>query len=111
MAGMSFAPTSRSVTINKTNVLSQNFIGMFSISGRITDSATGQGIEGVQVKRSTGSSTVSVFTDATGNYRFPDTRSGDYTISAEMNGKTFTPSSRATTVGTQNITNVNFVQS
>jgi hypothetical protein len=110
MSGMSFTPTSSSITVDRSNLTNINFLGMFSVSGRIADSA-GNGIANVQMQRAVGASVVSVFTDASGNYRFNDVRSGSYTLTPVLVGKSFYPASRNITVGTLSLTNQNFVTS
>jgi hypothetical protein len=108
MSGMSFTPAATSITVDRNNLTNISFLGMFSISGRVTNSA-GAGIANVQVQRAAGASVVSAFTDANGNYAFTGVRSGSYTLTASQNGKTFTPASRSVTVGTVSLTNQNFV--
>jgi hypothetical protein len=110
MTGATFYPGSTNITVAKNNLTNINFTAWFSISGRVTTSA-GAAMEGVQVKRTAGSSTVSVFTDAQGYYRFSDVRSGDYTNSAAQSGKTFTPANRSQTVGNISLTNINLTGS
>ncbi|MBJ6725342.1 carboxypeptidase regulatory-like domain-containing protein [Geomesophilobacter sediminis] len=66
---------------------SYSFVG--SISGRVTDSATGSGISGVWVQlvnANTGSPAQSAPTDATGAYLLSGVRSGSYKVSFRANG-------------------------
>jgi DNA/RNA endonuclease YhcR with UshA esterase domain len=112
MAGMSFTPTSRAVTVDRGNLTNVNFIGMFSISGRLANH-NGTGIPNVQVQSIAGSVIVSVFTDSNGNYRLSGMRSGTYTIAPvltpAMSGMSFTPTATSVTIGTASLTNINFI--
>jgi len=106
MAGMSFSPASINITVAKINLTNINFTGLFSISGRVAD-ASNVGIPSIQVRRTIGASTITAVTDASGNYRFGDTRSGDYTITPVAAGRTFTPASRSVSVSVSQISLIN----
>lgn len=110
LSGMSFTPVSRSVTVGTTNVTNQNFIGMFSASGRISNSA-GVAMPNVLVRLNTSTTSTSTLTDASGNYRFSNVRSGGYTLVPSQSGKTFSPASRSISVTTLSLTNQNFIGS
>jgi len=105
LSGMSFSPTSLNVTLSTASVANQNFIGMFSITGRIVTSG-GVARAGVLVRLNVGSSSTSTLTDSSGNYKFTNVRSGSYTIVPSGTG--FAPTSRSVTVGTLSLTNQNF---
>jgi len=108
MTGMSFSPTVRNVTVGTLSITNQNFIGMFSVSGRVATSA-GAAIANVPVRLTVGGSTTTVSTDASGNYRFANVRSGNYTVTPVMSGRAFAPTSRSVAVGTLNVAGINFV--
>jgi hypothetical protein len=112
LQGVTMYPASKNVTVTSSNITNQLFQASFTVSGRVANHA-GTGIPNVQVKRVAGPSTVSVFTDAGGNYRFTDVRSGSYVLSPvltpAMTGMSFTPASTNLTVGTANVTNQNFI--
>jgi hypothetical protein len=111
MSGTSFTPTSRSLTVDRSNIYNQNFIGMFSISGNITTSS-GAALENVLVRLSDGNTSTTVRTDAQGNYRFSNVRSGTYSVTPSLAGRTFTPASRGSiVVSTRSILNQNFTAS
>jgi hypothetical protein len=108
ITGISFFPTSTNVTVNTNNLTNLNFAAFFSVSGHIADS-NGFAIPNVLVRLSTNTSSTSVSTDSNGNYTFGGVRSGSYTVTPTQNGKIFNPVSRGVTVGTANLTNINFI--
>lgn len=111
MSGMSFTPSTTNITVDRSNLTNINFIGMFSISGRVTTSA-GVAIPNVLVRLGNGSTSTTVQTDAQGNYKFSGVRSGTYSITPTLSGKTFTPASRSgVVVSTLNVGNQNFTGS
>jgi len=108
MAGMTLFPSQHNITVAVYNLTKQNFTVWFTVSDRVTDSATGAG---VMVTLTAGTSSTSVFTDAQCNYRFSDMRNGTYTLSASSPGKVFSPDSRSVTVELQNRVNQSFTGS
>jgi hypothetical protein len=108
LSGMTFSPSSLSVTVGTVSLTNQNFIGSFSVSGRITKSGN-VAMANVLVRLATGTTSTTVLTNASGNYTFTNVRSGNYTITPTQSGKTFTPTSRSVTVGTLSLTNQNFI--
>lgn len=110
LTGVSFFPVSTNVTVSTGNLTNINFTAFFSISGRVTNSS-GAGLANVLVTRAANGSSTSVVTDANGNYSFTGVRTGAYTITPSQNGRTFSPTSRSVTVGSANLTNVNFIGS
>jgi hypothetical protein len=110
MTGISFFPTSTSVTVASSNLTNINFTAFFSISGRITSSG-GTGIANVLVTRSSAGSSTSVLTNASGNYIFNGVRSGSYTITPAKANQVFNPTSKSAAVGSANLTNINFIGS
>jgi hypothetical protein len=77
----------------------------YSLSGTIT--ASGNGLSGVTV--TTGS--ISTTTDEDGNYTFSGLAAGDYTITPNKTGYTFTPVSRSVPITTANVAEVDFTAS
>ncbi len=75
----------------------------YTVSGQVTTGA-GAAISGVTV--SAGS--VSTTTDASGNYSIPNLAAGSYTLTPSRSGYTFSPSSRAVTIGSSNVSGQNF---
>jgi CSLREA domain-containing protein len=110
MTGISFFPTSTNVSVNTSNLTNINFTAFFSVSGHIANSG-GTAIPNVLVRLSTSTSSTSVSTDSNGNYTFSGVRSGSYTVTPTLSGKTFNPTSKSVTVGTANLTNINFIGS
>jgi hypothetical protein len=80
----------------------------YSISGVISGSASGAGIQGVSVAL-TGTRTASTTTSAAGTYSFTSLPSGSYTVTPSMSGMAFDPASRPVTIGGANVDNVDFV--
>lgn len=103
--GVTFAPTSQTVTINSTAVSNVNFTATvtnpLSISGTITGGA------GASVKLS-GAATGATTADASGNYSFSGLMGGAYTVTPVLPGYIFTPYSQAVNLSATNATNVNF---
>jgi hypothetical protein len=110
MTGISFFPTSTNVTVNTSNLTNINFTAFFSVSGHIANSS-GTAIPNVLVRLATNTSSTSVLTGANGNYTFGGVRSGSYTVTPTLSGKSFNPTSKSVTVGTANLTNINFIGS
>jgi len=110
LSGMSFTPTTRAVTVATANLTNINYIGMFSVSGRVATSA-GTPLPNVLMRLTVGASSTTALTDAQGNFRFSNMRSGSYTLTASQTGRTFSPASRSVTVGTLSLTNQNFTGS
>lgn len=111
LSNVTFTPASRVVTNTTSGLTNINFTAGFSITGTVANSS-GVGIPNILVTRSTPTSATSVSTDANGLYRFTNVASGDYTITPQltpaMSGSTFIPASRAVTVNTASLTNINF---
>jgi len=109
--GFTFTPPTREVTVTTTNLSTNNFFAMFSISGNVANNH-GVPIPNVQITRRAGSSAVTTVTDANGNYRFSDVRSGNYTLEVNptpaMAGMSLSPALRSLTVVSNNLTNQNF---
>ena len=104
-AGVSFAPTSQSVTINGANATA-NFTATlltFTISGTVS----GAGASGATMTL-TGGSGGTTTTDASGNYSFTGVVNGSYSLSASKVGFSYTPTSQNVTINGANVTGVNF---
>jgi hypothetical protein len=66
----------------------------------------------VLVRLSTGTTSTTVSTDGSGNYRYSNVRSGTYSITPTQTGRVFTPNSRTNVVvSTLSLTNQSFVGS
>jgi hypothetical protein len=105
LAGYSFNPSYQSVSINNASVSGINFIGGYSISGRIADNG---GIAIVnQVVTRTGSSTP-VYTNSAGYYFFYGVVNGTYTVTPTPGAYGFTPQSRSVTVNGASVSGQNF---
>jgi len=112
LTNYSFTPTSRTVSVSGANVTGQNFRGMpvgggaYSISGKVVTSS-GSPISGVTMTLS-GSASGATTTDGYGKYSFKGLGNGNYTITPDKTGYTFTPTSRAVSVSGANVTRQNF---
>jgi hypothetical protein len=110
MVGMSFNPASYNVTVNTTNLTNINFTAFFTVSGKVTTSSN-VAMPNVLVRLNTSTSSTSVLTDSSGNYKFSNVRSGNYTVTPSQSGKTFSPTSKSVSVSTVNLSSVNFIGS
>jgi outer membrane protein assembly factor BamB len=78
----------------------------FSVSGSVKN-PDGSGIQGVAVDL-TGSGSTDTTTDSSGNYSFCNLLNGSYTITPNLTGYTFSPSSLNVIVSDANLTGNNF---
>jgi hypothetical protein len=103
----SFSPTSRSVAIvNQNERADFTATALYTISGRVTEGATGTG--GVTVTLSGGASGTTT-TDSNGNYTFNNLAAGgDYTVTPSSVLFTFTPPGRTFNALSDNQTNADF---
>ena len=107
-ANLVFTPSSESVTVNGNNVTAPVFsvaTQTWSISGAITPAAAG-----INVTLS-GAATATALTDVSGNYTFPQLSNGNYTVTPNKTGLSFSPSFLNVTVSSSNIANLNFTGS
>lgn len=107
----SFTPASQTVTVNNADVSSIDFVAVppvltYSISGTIVD-ASPAAMEGVTVTLS-GNSTASTTTDVNGNYSFSGLSDGDYTVTASMFDRIFTPTNRGVTINGADVSGMDF---
>jgi len=117
LAGFTFTPVNRAVTINNANVTGQDFVGTaaagaFSISGTVRTRALGSlgsPVPGVTITLS-GTAAGTTVTNASGNYIFTGRANGNYTVTPSQAGFTFTPVSRAVTISGANVTGQNFTR-
>jgi hypothetical protein len=111
VAGFTFTPANRTITVNNSNVSVPEFTATaipstsYTISGRT--SFNGAGIAGVTVAI-TGTGSSSLTTDGSGNYSFTGVINGNYTITPSRAGYSFTPSNRTFTVSNANKPGQNF---
>jgi LmbE family N-acetylglucosaminyl deacetylase len=104
LAGYAFSPTSASVTVNGANAtvsaFSSTAVQTYTISGTITGAA------GATVTLSSGGSTVATITSgASGTtYSFANVPNGSYTVTPNLTGYTFSPTSASVTVNGANAT-------
>lgn len=111
LAGYTFAPLSRGISVSGADLPGQNFIGTppvatYSISGTVTSG--GVALAGVTVTLS-GSGSTTTTTDSGGNYSFSGAQDGNYTLSSAKAGYVLTPDSLPVVVNGANQTAMNFV--
>ena len=104
LPGISFAPSSATVTINSASVSGVTFAG--SILPTFTVSGTVAGLAGATVTLS-GDSSGSTTTSSSGAYSF-NVPSGMYTVTPSMNGYNFSPPNQAVSVANANVSGINF---
>ncbi len=104
--------TTNAITSNCTVVA--NFIGTYTLSGRVTIQRSGAGLfrspvplSGVTITLS-GTSAGTAITDSNGNYIFTGLISGNYIIVPSLTGYAFTPVSRSVNISNANVINQNF---
>ncbi len=105
--GMTFTPTSRSVTVSGANVTGINFTSAVTPTFSVSGSISGSGGSSATVTLS-GGSTFTVIADTSGNFVFNGVVSGSYTVTPAKGSYTFTPASRNITVNGANVTGVTF---
>src|SRR5208337_3816341 len=104
LSGFSFTPASQPVTVSSANVTAVNFSTVtYSLSGTIS----GAGGNGATVTLS-GAASATVTANSSGAYTFTGLASGSYTATPSLSGFTFSPASQPVTVGSVNVTGVNF---
>src|SRR5208337_3321193 len=102
--GFSFTPASQAVTVSNANVTAVNFSTvMYTLSGTIS----GAGGNGATVTLS-GAASATVTANSSGAYTFSGLASGSYTVTPGKTEFSFTPASQPVTVGSANVTAVNF---
>ena len=106
-AGMTFTPTSQSVTVSGAAVTGINFTSVVTPTFSVSGSISGSGGSFATLKLS-GTSSSTVVADASGNFVFNGIVSGSYTISPSKGSYTFSPTSRNITVNGANVTGVTF---
>jgi len=106
LAGFTFSPTDQTVTAGVDPTDNLDFFILFSISGTVTRSDTGEGLEGVAVSANGQQAT----TDANGDYTITDLAAGDIEVVPAPAEFTFAPVSQTVTVNvtTGNRTGIDF---
>ena len=115
LAGYTFTPTSRAVTVSGANVGGQDFTGTptggatYSISGTVVMlTSTGNiPIAGVTITL-TGAAGATTTTNALGQYTFTGLANGNYTVTPSKAGLRFVPIRRNVTISGSNVTGQNF---
>lgn len=103
--GVTFSPTSQSVTVNGGVVNGVNFTAV--VSNPLSISGTVAGGAGATVQLS-GSAVATTTADASGNYSFGGLLNGSYTITPVENGFIFTPGTKSVVLSGSNATGANF---
>jgi inhibitor of cysteine peptidase len=106
LSGYSFDPAYRQVTVATTNLAGYNFVGGYTITGRLA-TTTGVGIVGQNVSL-TGRS-APVVSNSAGYYAFYGVGPGAYTMTPSPVGYSFAPETRSVTVTGTSLGNQNFI--
>gem|GEM_PF-539920 len=109
MAGFTFTPANRLVTVSNADVTGQDFaatVQTFTISGNVA--LNGTGLANVTVLLQ-GTSSNSTTTDSDGNYTFTGVQNGLYTVTPFLTGYTFTPPNLSVSVNNGDVTGQDFV--
>lgn len=107
LAGFSFDPNIKQVTVTNANVSNVNFTGGYAINGRISDNG-GIGLVGLRVYR-TGSA-VAALTNSAGYFAFYGVTNGTYTLTPDTTqGFGYTPATRSVMVSGATVNNQNFI--
>jgi hypothetical protein len=104
-AGLTFNPTSQTVTVNNGNVTALNFTATgqtFSISGNVSANGAGATVA------LSGAATASTTADSSGNYSFTGLANGTYTVTPTNSGFSFNPTSQTAIVNNANVSALNF---
>jgi hypothetical protein len=105
--GWTFSPANALVTVNGASLTGPNFFSIaptHALSGKVTGAFTA----GVVVTLSGDADAIEV-TDGSGNYAFTALPPGKYTVTASYPGYAFTPASRDASMGSADVTGLNFV--
>lgn len=108
--GRTFAPASRTVTVQGANVTGINFTGAgpFTVTGHVTDLAGGTGVASVKIILRGEGLSLSGITSASGDYTIANVPNGNYTLSAARTGRIFTPATSSVNVSGSNVTGQDF---
>ena len=108
LSGYTFAPSSRSFTVNGKNVTGCDFIatknpGQYSMGGTVS----GDVQEGVTITLS-GTLSSTTVSDASGEYSFTGLAAGNYTVTPKLSGYIFTPFFLDVTISGADQTGIDF---
>lgn len=106
LAGYTFSPASRSVTVSGGSVAAQDFTAT-AVTHVISGVVSGAATSGVTVTLSGAASAVTT-TGAGGAYTFAGLADGSYTVTASLAGYAFTPPSQAVTLAGADVAGRNF---
>jgi len=107
-SGVTFAPTSQSVTINGSNVTGVNFSAITSSPSSISGTLTPSSLTAGSSVSLSGAASATVTADASGNFAFANLTNGSYVVTPSKSGVTFAPASQSVTINGSNVTGVNF---
>ncbi len=104
LSGYSIDTKSSTVDCGNVSNVGLTATPAYSVSGQVLYNGTAVGVPGVSVVAGPATAT----TDSSGNYTLTGLVAGDYTVTPTLTGFTFTPTSSAITIATQNLTGINF---
>jgi hypothetical protein len=111
--GYTFSPASQSTTITSANITGLNFTATaspapkFTISGTLSPTTGGSGA----TVTLSGASSASTTANSAGAYSFSGLVAGSYAVTPSLSGFNFSPTTKAATITTANVTGVNFTAS
>ncbi len=106
-AGVTFSPSSQTVTVNSISISNVNFGSVVTSPLRVSGTISGAGGAGTVVSLS-GVTTQSISADVSGNYSFTGLIPGTYTVTPTQAGYIFTPDSQVVTLTNSSVTGLNF---
>jgi hypothetical protein len=107
LAGYSFSPVNRSVTIGGANQTGISFTASAGSTYSLSGTVSGATASGVTVTLG-GAASATTTSGAGGTYTFAGLANGSYTVTPSLAGYTFTPSSRSATVSGADVTGQDF---
>ena len=110
LAGFTFAPTSKPITISNANSTGNNFTATAVVTYLISGTVSGAVQQGVTMHL-TGTANATTITAADGTYSFTGLANGGYTVTPSLTGYAFTPPSIQKNINGSSITAVNFTSS
>jgi len=107
LSGVTFSPSSRSVTISHANITGLNFtaaVPTYSISGTISPTAGGSGAKVTL----TGAASKTTTANSSGVYSFTGLSNGAYTVTPSDTGYTYSPNATPVNIGGASVSGINF---
>jgi len=107
LAGYTFNPANRSVTLSGADVVGQDFTAT-ALPHVISGTVSGAVSQGVTMSL-TGASNATTATDTAGHYSFAGLANGAYTVTPSLAGYTFNPANRSVTLSGADVGGQDFI--